>query len=67
MRHGKPHREQGQIGSQASGTAPGQDAAGRLLEGVGDCDPRGMTVTRQNPAYRPTPFLASSWSSGAAC
>lgn len=34
-----------------------QDAAGRLLEGMGDHAPRGMTIRsfslRQNPAYRP--------------
>ena len=42
-----------------------QDAAGRLLEGVGDHAPREMTVRsftlRQNPAYRPGNPLPFFW------
>ena len=47
----RPNREGGR---------PGRSLPGRLLEGAGNCTPRGMTVTRgqpcgQNPAYSPTP------------
>ncbi len=40
---------------------PVENAAGRLLEGAGDCTPREMTVratfvVRQDPAYRPTAY-----------
>src|SRR4051812_14662874 len=43
-RQGKPQREQGQ--TAARGAHLDEDAAGRLLEGAGDCAPRGMTTGR---------------------
>ena len=55
-RHGKPRLEQGQICGERRPLD--QDAAGRLLEGMGDHARREMIVratkvARQNPAYRP--------------
>jgi hypothetical protein len=62
-RHGKPRREQDQIGAIPAGDRRGRFPAfrpGWLLEAAGNRRPRGMAVTRgatralQNPAYRPT-------------
>ena len=64
-RHGKPHREQDQVGTTAQAPRGGRAQAGfragrpgRSREARGDTGPRGMAILRpsgrgQNPAYRP--------------